>query len=325
MLLKRYENNPVLTADMVPYESTLVFNPGVIRYRGEYVMMFRNDYHYLEDSATFEGTNIGLARSSDGIHWKVDPDPVQIEEKPDMVRYYDPRLMMIDGKVYICFAMDTHHGLRGGIGVAEDPEDLHHFKVLSLSVPDNRNMVLFPEKINGKYRRLERPMPVYSRGKDRFDIWESESPDLVYWGNSSLVAGVEDFPFANDKIGPGAPPVKTDMGWLCFIHGVDLDKTRGKNGWEPKWQKRYRIGMMLLDLADPSKVIAIDPNPVLSPETDYELKKGFRLDALFPTGAVLEDDGEIKLYYGAADMVVALAAGDVDELVRECLKYRKQK
>ena len=106
-------------------------------------------------------------------------------------------------------------------------KDFETMEVLSLSVPDNRNMVLFPEKVGGRYVRLERPFPVYSRGGiDRFDMWMSFSHDLKYWGDSKLLAAVEDVPFANDKIGPGAPPGKTEAGWLTLFHGVDIDRTR---------------------------------------------------------------------------------------------------
>ena len=187
-----------------------------------------------------------------------------------------------------------------------------------MTVPDNRNIVLFPEKIDGKFLRLERPMPVYSRGRDRFDMWLSESPDLVYWGNSKLVAAVEDFPFANDKIGPGAPPVKTDRGWLVITHCVDRDNTRGKNGWERAWPKRYSAGMLLLDLEDPSKVIGICREPLMAPETDYEVKTGFRTNTIFATGAIPVGD-TLRIYYGASDTVIALAEAKIDDLIDACL------
>lgn len=104
--------------------------------------------------------------------------------------------------------------------ISEVTEDLEHFEVLSLSTPDLRNMVLFPELIGGKYVRLERPFTIYIRGgRDRFDAWISESPDLKHWGNSSLLLAVEQVPFANDKIGSAAPPVRTDKGWLTIPCG----------------------------------------------------------------------------------------------------------
>ena len=189
-----------------------------------------------------------------------------------------------------------------------------------MSAPDNRNMVLFPEKINGKYVRLERPMPVYSRYGDteRFDIWISESPDLVYWGNSKMLLDARDVPFSNCKIGPGAPPVKTKDGWLTIFHAVDNDPTRGKNGWEEKWTKRYTIGIMLLDLEDPTKIIGMAKDALLIPETEDELTGGYRNNALFPCAMILENDDIIRIYYSAGDMYVKTATAKLDDLIKLC-------
>jgi len=213
--------------------------------------------------------------------------------------------------------VDTRHGIRGGIATTEDFEQ---FDVVSMTVPDNRNMVLFPEKIDGMYVRLERPFPVYSRGHvDRFDTWISDSPDLKYWGNSDLLLAVEQVPFANDKIGPAAPPVKTPRGWLTTFHAVDRDDSRGKNGWEAAWKKRYTAGLMLLDEHDPRKIVGLSTEPLLAPEAPYETDGGFRNDVIFPGGMILEDDGEVKIYYGAADTVEALATAHVDDLLALCM------
>jgi len=326
--VRRYPGNPVLSKNDVPYPADLTFNAGVAKYEGRYVMIFRNDYlapgtvydRQNGHGTGFAGTNLGLAFSDDGIRWDVAPEPfltLESVQSDEIHRIYDPRITVIGGAVYICFAMDTAHGLRGGIAKTTDFTD---FDIISLSVPDNRNMVLFPEKIGGRYCRLERPMPIYSRGgRDRFDTWLSYSPDLRYWGDSALVLAVEDVPWANDKVGPAAPPVKTKYGWLVTYHGVDIDFTRGKNGWEDKWQKRYCAGIMLLDSDDPSKVLGNYPHPLLAPEANYEADGGFRNHAIFPCGMILEDSGEVKIYYGAADIVVALATADVEDLVRLCL------
>ena len=161
-------------------------------------------------------------------------------------------------------------------------------------------------------------MPVYSRGKDRFDLWMSRSPDLRYWGDHKLVLGVEDVPFANDKIGPGAPPIKTKDGWLTLFHAVQRDESRGKNGWEDKWTKCYHAGIALLDLEDPSKVLGMSKAPLLAPETSWEADDGFRTNVIFPGGMILEDDGEVKIYYGASDTVECLATADVNELIALC-------
>lgn len=315
--IHRYAHNPVLTCKDVPYDSALVFNAGVIPYQGGYAMVFRNDYCYA-GGTHFEGTNIGLAKSSDGIHWTVEDAPIFSMRTDEISRAYDPRLTVIDGQIYMCFAVDTRHGLRGAIAKTDD---LHHFEVLSMSLPDNRNMVLFPEKIDGKFVRLERPMPIYSRGgKDRFDIWMSDSPDLVYWGNHHLVASVEDFPFANDKIGPGAPPVRTKAGWLVATHTVDIDPSRGKNGWEDRWIKRYCAAMLLLDLNEPWKVLGMSKVPLIAPEAPYEKDEGFRTNVVFPTGMIRLADGTIRIYYGAADTVIALAEAREDDLIQLCLQ-----
>ncbi len=309
-------DKPVLTYKDMPYNAALIFNAAVEKYNGKYVMLFRNDFGDFEKQR-LDGTGIGFATSDNGIDWKVSEKPCFQLSDEEINRVYDPRITVIDGVCYVCFAVGTKHGVRGGIARTDDFEN---FDIISLSTPDNRNMVLFPEKINGNFVRLERPMPVYCRdGKDRFDIWLSESPDLVYWGKSRLVMGVEDVPFANDKIGPAAQPIKTDKGWLTTFHAVELDPSRGKNGWEDSWKKQYYAGIMLLDLNDPSKVIGKYDKPLIVCDRDYELENGFRKDVIFPCGNVLEDNGEVKIYYGASDTVECMASADVNDLIKLCL------
>ena len=308
-------SRPVLTYRDIPYKAALIFNAGVTKFGGRYVMVFRNDYGSM-DEHKLEGTNIGLAYSDDGINWKVEPKPCFVLRDDEIRRAYDPRLTVIDGRCYMCFAVDTNHGLRGGIAVTDD---FDKFEILSLSAPDNRNMVLFPEKICGYFCRLERPMPVYSRGRDRFDTWLSYSPDFKFWGESKLVLKVEDVPFANDKVGPGAPPVKTEKGWLATFHGVIRDESMGKNGWEASWKKKYYAGIMLLDLDDPSKIIGMSKEPLIATDQAYEVENGFRCDVIFPGGMLLEDSGEVKIYYGASDTYECMATADVNDLLKLCL------
>jgi beta-1,4-mannooligosaccharide/beta-1,4-mannosyl-N-acetylglucosamine phosphorylase len=319
-LIHRHPSNPILDASSVPYPTALVFNAGVTKFNGKYVMVFRNDHGSISEQTIEHAstTDLGLAYSDDGIHWEVAPKPCFKMRDEEIIRAYDPRLTVIDGRCYMCFAVDTEHGIRGGVAVTDD---FVNFEVLSLSTPDLRNMVLFPEKIGGKYVRLERPFTVYSRGGvDRFDTWISDSPDLKYWGNSDLLLAVEHVPFANDKIGPAAPPIKTDKGWLTTFHAVDTDSSRGKNGWEAAWKKRYHAGIMLLDLDNPKKIIGMSKEPLLTPEAAYEVDGGFRNNVIFPGGMILEESGEVKIYYGAADTVVCLATAQVDDLIQLCLK-----
>lgn len=319
--IKKLEK-PILTKEDIPYDASLIFNAGVAKYNGQYVMVFRNDYGSTEENYPAVGfhTSLGVATSADGIHWKVRKTPIcdnkDLLPTDEVMRLYDPRITVIDNKPYLCMAMDTRHGIRGCI--AEMDENFEQFKILSASAPDNRNMVLFPEKIGGKYVRLERPFPVYSRGCDRFDLWLFTSPDLVFWGETELVLAVEDVPYANDKIGPAAPPIKTEKGWLTLFHAVDKDETRGKNGWEASWKKRYCAGIMLLDLEDPAKVIGMSKLPLIAPDTYYETECGFRQHVIFPGGMILEQNGEVKIYYGASDTVECLATASLDDLLALC-------
>ena len=322
-VIKRCGSNPVLKAADIPYQSDLVFNAGIAKYQGRYVMIFRNDYDYA-GGCKFNGCNLGIAFSDNGIDWKVEEKPfftLEMLNDPNIRRVYDPRLTVIEDELFICFAMDVEHGIRGGVGKVK--EDFSGIDILSLSVPDNRNMVLFPEKVNGSYVRLERPFTIYSRGGiDRFDMWMSKSPDLKFWGESELILGVEHVPYCNDKIGPAAPPIKTEKGWLTLFHAVDRDESRGKHGWEDKWTKRYTAGIMLLDLEDPSRVIGMSKEPLIAPEAVYEMEEGFRASVIFPGGMILEPDGEVKIYYGAADTVECLATANVDELLALCTQAR---
>ena len=163
-------------------------------------------------------------------------------------------------------------------------------------------------------------MPSYGRKeKSRFEIWMSKSPDLRFWGESELVLAANDVPFSNDKIGPAAPPIKTSHGWLTVFHAVDVADGRQQNGpWPTKWNKRYTAGIMLLDLEDPSKVIGMSKVPLIAPELEHESEVGFRQNVIFPGAMILEDNGEVKIYYGAADTVECVATARLDDLIALC-------
>ena len=271
------------------------------------------------------------ARSKDGIDWTVEPEPILTIQQAQEIfqdshdprfglkeirRVYDPRITVIDDEIYLCTAMDTPHGV---LGAVIKTEDFKSFELLSITTPDNRNMVLFPEKIGGKYYRLERPFPIYGRGRpEAFEIWSSASPDLRYWGDTRLVLGSEEVPYVNCKVGPAAPPIRTDAGWLTTIHAVNKDESTPLKAWGGQnWIKTYYGGLMLLDLENPQKVIGLADQPLITPDQPYEID-GFRGSVIFPGGMIQEDDGEVKIYYGAADTHVALATAHVDELVALC-------
>ncbi len=317
----RYPGNPILSAKDLNYPANLVFNAGVTKFNGRYVMAFRNDYNYpksmFDDHFAGKGelhnpsTNIGIAYSNDGIHWEPVGHPAFEMDNDEVWRVYDPRLTVIEGRCYMVFAMDTkHHDCRCGITVTEDFEN---FELIATTPPNNRNVLLFPEKINGLYYRLERPFH-----GDHGDIWIASSPDLRYWGNwQRLLASSALEGFGAHKIGPGAPPLKTDKGWLTLFHTV-TEVGEDLYTWEKEWHSLYCVGVMLLDLENPSKVIGMCKYPIIKPEMKYE-QEGFRGSVVFPGGLILEDDGEVKIYYGGADTVECLATANVDELISLCL------
>ena len=142
-------------------------------------------------------------------------------------------------------------------------------------------------------------------------------------GETELVLAVEDVPYVNDKIGPAAPPIKTERGWLTTFHAVDRVESRGKNGWEKAWKKRYCGGIMLLDLEDPTKVVGMCKLPLIAPENHYETDEGFRQNVIFPGGMILEPDGEVKIYYGASDTFECLATAKLEDLLALCSEPRK--
>ena len=312
-IIKKCKSNPVLSKKDVPYDAGLIFNAGITKFNGKYVMIFRDDYGMSkEDFDAFNAgtgdypnssTHLGLAFSDDGVKWDVAPLPCDLSfiknTKHEIRRVYDPRLTVIDGRCYLCFAADSFYGVQGGIAVTDDFEN---FELLSMAVPDNRNMVLFPEKIDNEFIRLERPFPVYSRGgKEAFDIWISNSPDCVYWGKSRLLLGAENVPYCNCKIGPAAPPVKTEKGWLALYHGA------GDNSV-------YTLHLCLLDLNDPRKVLKRTFEPIMVPELKWE-KEGFFPNVIFSNGWIKEADGRMLIYYGAADDSIGLAETTVDGLL----------
>ena len=315
------KNGPILSCEHVPYESALTFNAGISRYLDGYVMLFRNDYGFckqdfidfyagISDNTTPK-TNLGMATSKDGLNWTVHPEPVFSLSGNGITRAYDPRITQLeDGKFAVCFAIDSKAGTRGGVA---ETEDFMNYDIKSISVPVNRNMVIFPEKVNGEYVRLERPFLVGNKGHS---IWISRSPDLIHWGESELVLDSRDLPFANLKIGPGAPPVKTPHGWLTLIHAVERQETPF-DSWQNAWVDAYYGGVMLLDLDNPSKIIALAGKPLLVPEEQYELS-GFRGGVIFPGGFVAEPDGTAKIYYGAADTVECLAEAKINDLIEFC-------
>jgi len=306
MLINRYHNNPILTKDDVPYAVATVHNAGVVKFNDRYIMIFRS--HKLNGRSI-----LGKAESDDGYNFKVDKEPYMIPAAEGIFKEYeeygveDPRIIFLDGEYLITYSAYSRHGVRVGLAKTRDFKSVERISLITEA--DNRNVVIFPEKFNGFYVRLDRPHSEISP----WSIWISYSPDLKYWGESKLIMKPLQYHWDEMKIGPGAPPVKTARGWLNIYHGVfpTMDGCV------------YRLGVALHNLEDPSQIIAVGDEWILQPEKVYEIT-GYVHNVVFTCGAVSEEDGSIKIYWGGADKVMCVGTANIESLVDHCLKNSRK-
>ncbi len=301
VMIKRYQHNPILTKDDVPYPVATVHNAGVVKFNDRYIMIFRS--HKLNGRSI-----LGKAESDDGFNFKVDKEPFMVPATEGIFKEYeeygveDPRIVFLDGEHLITYSAYSRHGVRVGLAKTRDFKYVERFSFITEA--DYRNVVIFPEKFNGLYARLDRPHSEISP----WSIWISYSPDLRYWGESKLIMKPVPYHWDEMKIGPGAPPVKTPRGWLNIYHGVfpTMDGCV------------YRLGVALHDLEDPSQIIAVGDEWILQPEEVYETT-GYVHNVVFTCGAVPREDGSIKIYWGGADKVMCVGTANIEELVDFCL------
>jgi predicted GH43/DUF377 family glycosyl hydrolase len=302
-VLRRHAGGPILRGSDFPAGARIqrVFNSGVIKHAGRYLMACR-----VEDRAL--RNRFWIAESADGVQFVPRPAPVVLpQDDPEFAEYtsgmyYDARITRLGESFYLMHAAHSRHGCRLSL---VETRDFETFRWLGfVSETDNRNGVLFPEKIGGLFARFDRP----NTGGNFGDIWISYSPDLVFWGKSRCVLKNADVRWAWTKIGPGAVPIRTSEGWLNIFHGV---RTQCAQHYV------YGLGVALHDLEDPARVVAVCKEAILEPEEDYELV-GQTPSVVFTAGAVVEDDGEVKVYYGGADTVQCVAFTSVDKLLYAC-------
>lgn len=302
MLVTRYEGNPILTKEMIPYPVNTVHNAGMIKYNGTYYMLFRS---HLNTGRSI----IGIAESYDGYKFTPRVKPFITPSQSGVFSEYeefgveDPRISCIDGICYITYSAYSKHGVRIALAATDDFENIE--KISLITQADYRNVVLFPEKINGRYVRLDRPHSEISP----WSIWINYSKDLIYWGDSEIIMKPVPYHWDEMKIGPGAPPIKTDKGWLSIYHGV-FNTMDGSV---------YRLGVALHDLENPKIIIGRSDEWILQPEDPWEVV-GYVHNVVFTCGAIPEDDGTIKIYWGGADTVMCAGTAKIDELVGLCLK-----
>ena len=346
-MIKRSIKNPLISpADIKPtrpdFKVECVFNAGVVKYKRETILLLRvaesaissdenilkiphleekngsyelcikeiekSDKRYdFSDSriVTYVGdtymqyltsiSHFRVARSVDGVNFKISDKPFLFPEtKYEAFGCEDPRITEIEGRFYINYSAVSPMGIATGLAVTDDFESVDRIGIIF--EPDNRDVCLFPEKINGEYYALHRPMQKYI-GKP--EIWIAKSTNLKHWGDHEHLLGTSNDRWDSLKLGGGAQMLKTPKGWLQIYHGVDE-------------RERYCLGALLLDINNPSKILAKSKTPLLEPKESYEVD-GFFGNVVFSCGALIEDD-ILKIYYGAADEVTCLAEITMNDL-----------
>lgn len=242
-------------------------------------------------------SHLRIARSKDGVHFTIDEKPFVFpaagEESWGME---DPRITQIGDVYYINYTSVTENGAATSLISTVDFCNYERHGVIF--APENKDVTIFPEKINGLYVAFNRPVPC---GIGNPEMWLAKSPDLIHWGEQVHFCGISDTDgWDNGRIGGGAVPIKTDKGWIKIYHAAD------KND-------RYCLGAFLLDAEDPSKVLAKTKEPILQPEAEYE-KNGFFGNVVFTCGSLVEND-VIIIYYGAADDKICRADIKLSQLL----------
>jgi predicted GH43/DUF377 family glycosyl hydrolase len=307
-LFKRYKNNPVLTPSMWPYKVNSVFNAGATIFEDKVLLLVR-----IEDMRGF--SHLCRAESKDGYtNWKIDEIPT-LEPKPDdfpeeIYGIEDPRIVKLEdeGKYAVVYTSFSESGPLVSLATTEDFRSFRRFGVVM--TPDDKDASLFPRKFNGRYILLHRPSPrSHLLGAH---IWMSYSPDLKHWGDSAILLPARKGSWWDAyKVGLGPQPIETKDGWLIIYHGV---KTTAAGSI-------YRLGLALLDLDDPSKLIARSDEWVFGPNEHYE-RIGDVPDVTFPCGVVLKGD-DLIMYYGAADTSMAIATASLKDVLEFIWKHNK--
>jgi len=342
-LAKRFSENPILSPkDIKPSNENLVIecllNPGVFIFqnkiwlllrvaerpvqeegkisfplledgKGIKILSFDKDDHDLDCSdprvIKYKGefflttmSHLRLVSSSNGIDFKEEKDFPAIygEGKSEAYGIEDCRVTTMEDSFHLTYTKVSGTGVGVGYIQTKDWQTFHR-KGMIFS-PHNKDCAFFDEKINGKYYALHRPSSVDLGGNY---IWLAESEDLIHWGNHTCIAITRPDKWDSARIGAGASPIKTDKGWLEIYHGANSDN-------------RYCLGALLLDLKDPSKVIARTEEPIMEPIMEYE-KTGFFGNVVFTNGHIVKGDS-ITIYYGASDEVICGATFSIKEILK---------
>lgn len=301
-LFKRFPGNPILTSNDLPYAANTVFNPAATIYNGKVLLLAR-----VEDRRGF--SHLTKAVSDDGIsNWIIDekptlePDPENYPEEEWGIE--DPRITYMEeiGKYAIVYTSFSRGGPLVSLALTEDFEKFE--RLGPIMPPEDKDAALFPRKINGKWLLIHRP--IHANYGPEAHVWISKSDDLKYWGEHQILINARKGAWWDShKVGLNCPPLETPEGWLILYHGVKQTAAGAI----------YRLGLALLDLENPCRVLRRSDEWVFGPSEPYE-REGDVADVVFPCGWVLnKETGRIKVYYGAADTCVALATTTLDDLL----------
>ncbi len=238
-----------------------------------------------------------IARSLDGYNFVLDKHATIFPKgNEEQWGIEDPRITKIDSKFYITYTSVSRYGAATSLMVTEDFITFNRKCIIF--APENKDVTLFPQKINGQYFAFNRPVPSAIGGPD---MWIAKSDNLIHWGEQvHFYAVASDDSWENGRIGGGAVPFLTKKGWIKIYHAAD------KND-------RYCLGAFLLDKNNPTKILGKTNKPILEPDEVYE-KEGFFSNVVFTCGVII-DGNNIKVYYGAADDKICLAEYDLGELL----------
>jgi predicted GH43/DUF377 family glycosyl hydrolase len=302
-LFQRLPSNPLLSAADWPYPAHTVFNPGAAQLSsGETLLLVR-----VEDRRGI--SHLTAARSHDGIHnWQIDELPT-FSAAPDQYPeelwgIEDARIVRLEnlGRFAVTY---TAYSRAGPLVALAMTDDFHTFERHgSIMAPEDKDAAFFPRQFGGRWALIHRPVP--HSGRAKANMWISFSPDLHNWGDHSVLLEARDGAWWDaGKIGLSSQPIETVDGWLIVYHGV-RDTPAGA---------LYRVGLALLDLEDPRRVLRRGDEWVVGPQAWYEIT-GDIPNVVFPCGAVHDPvSDELRLYYGAADTCVGLMTAQMPEIL----------
>jgi predicted GH43/DUF377 family glycosyl hydrolase len=243
-------------------------------------------------------SHLRLARSKDGIHFDIDPTPTVFPQTDyETFGLEDPRISRIADEFCITYKVVSESGICTALLKTNDFKNFERYGIIFC--PENIDVVLFPAKIDDRYYALTRPVPMHIGPRG---VWIASSENLTDWGRHKPLIMPRPGTFDSGKTGGSCVPIKTDAGWLEIYHGSDEDD-------------RYSLAAALLDLNDPSKIIARSKSALMQPEADYEVK-GFYGNVVFSCGAVTKEDGSVTIYYGASDELTAAATTTIDKIMK---------